>query len=92
MGSAAVVQHDVLSRHQNGTGLVMTAMKISLDAAMRARDVSPPDAVDHNTGDHNTGDGSAGDGSTVNGGTGGGGPGDRRPEAAARDRTGGQHT
>ena len=75
----------------------MTAMKITLDAAMRARDVSPPDAVDHstgdhNTGDHNTGDHNAGDGSTVNGGTGGGGPGDGRPEAAARDRTGGQNT
>jgi hypothetical protein len=74
------VQHDVLSRHQDGNGLVMTTMKITLDAAMRARDVSPPRTVNESTGDDSTGDDSTGDDSTGDGG----------PDAATRDRVGGQ--
>jgi len=75
-----VVQHDVLSRYENGTGLVMSTMKITLDAAMRARDVSPPARGDQSTGD----------GSAVDGGKGGGSAGDGGPDAAARERAGGQ--
>jgi hypothetical protein len=63
----------------------MTAMKITLDAAMRARDVSPPgpiedstvedSTVEDSTGDHTTGDHTTGDGG---------------PDAAARDCDGAQ--
>ena len=72
----------------------MSTMKITLDAAMRARDVSPPAAVDQSAGDGSTGvdctgDGSTGDGSTGDGSTGDGSTGGRGPEAAARGRAGG---
>jgi hypothetical protein len=68
----------------------MTAMKITLDAAMRARDVSPPgpiedstvedSTVEDSTGDHTTGDHTTGDHTTGDGG----------PDAAARDCDGAQ--
>jgi hypothetical protein len=58
----------------------MTAMKITLDAAMRARDVSPPAVVDESTGDASTGVDSTGDGRAGGGG----------PEAGVRERAGGQ--
>jgi hypothetical protein len=80
-----VVQHDVLSRYENGTGLVMSTMKVTLDAAMRARDVSPPALVDQSTGDVSTGDVSTGDVSTGDVSTGDGGP-----ETAVRQRGGEQ--
>ncbi len=75
-----MVQHDVLNYHQNGNGLVMTTMKITLDAAMRARDVSPPGAVDNGTGDDGTGGNS----------TGGNSAGVDVPHAATRDGVGAQ--
>jgi hypothetical protein len=67
----------------------MSTMKITLDAAMRARDVSPPAAVDQSAGDGSTGVDCTGDGSTGDGSTGDGSTGGRGPEAAARGRAGG---
>jgi hypothetical protein len=63
----------------------MTTMKITLDAAMRARDVSPPgpaedSTVEDSTVDHTTGADSTGDHIKADGG----------PDAAARDRDGAQ--
>ena len=85
-----MVQHDVLSRYENRTRLVMSTMKITLDAAMRARDVSPPRAGEDRTGaDSTVGDSTVDDG-TVDDGTGDGSSGGRGPEAAARGRGGGQ--
>jgi hypothetical protein len=68
----------------------MTTMKITLDAAMRARDVSPPGPIEDSTVDHTTVDDSTvhhttGADSTVHHTTGDGGLG-----AAAGDRDGAQ--
>ena len=73
-----MVQHDVLNYHQNGNGLVMTTMKITLDAAMRARDVSPAGAVDDGAVDN----GAVGVGDDV---VDGGAVSDDVPHAATRD-------
>jgi hypothetical protein len=70
-----MVQHDVLNDHQNGNGLVMTTMKITLDAAMRARDVSPPGPVDNGVVGDDVVDGGAVSGDVV----------DDVPHAATRD-------
>ena len=68
----------------------MSTMKITLDAAMRARDVSPPALVDQSTGDVSTGDVSTGDVSTGDVSTGDVSTGDGGPETAARQRGGEQ--
>jgi hypothetical protein len=68
----------------------MTTMKITLDAAMRARDVSPPGPIEDSTADDSTAEESTGDHTTGDHTTGDHTTGDGGPDAAARDCDGAQ--